>query len=465
MSERNLEAVLRHLEAERKAGLERLTTLLRIPSVSADPARKGDIRAAGQWLVEQFAELGLEARLLETQGNPLAFAQTPAGMAMRSGPRALFYGHYDVQPADPLELWKMPPFEPTIHEGAIYARGASEDKGQVCCILEALRAWVKTHGKLPVPVTVMIEGEEEGAGEESLKAVMTEHRARLAADVAIVCDTGMWEGADGVAPAITYGLRGIVYLDVRLFGPNRDLHSGAHGGVAANPATLLTRVLGRLLDDENRVTIPGFYDDVEPVTEEERGRWAALRVDERRALQEIGLTRPFGEAGRGMLERLWARPCCDINGLFGGYGGAGAKTIIPSFAGAKVSFRLAPNQDPQKIGRLVRRWFEAQDVCGCRWEIQQVGGAWPVLVSTDSPYVAAAREALRQAAGREAVLIREGATIPVVADIKKLLGLDPLVIGFGLEGDHIHSPNEKFDLAQFDLGRRALATLLAVLGR
>lgn len=463
MPQRQLDVAVRSLSEDRPAALDRLQQLLRIPSVSADPARKPAIRQAAQWLVAQLGEIGLDARVLETTGNPLAFATTPAGRAARPGPRVLFYGHYDVQPPDPLELWQTPPFEPTIRDGAVYARGASDDKGQVCCFLEALRAWTKSHDQLPLPVTVMIEGEEEGGGEAALSQFIADHRDLLAADVALVCDSGMWDGPKGPIPAITYGLRGIVYFDVRLFGPSRDLHSGAFGGAVPNPATLLARVLGRLLDQDNRVTIPGFYDDVVPASEDDRRRWQSLPFDEQQALRDVGLTQAFGERGHSTLERLWSRPSCDVNGLFGGYSGVGAKTIIPSFAGAKLSFRLVPNQDPIKIGQLVRHWLLAQDVAGCRWAIEQVGEAWPVLVSTKSPFVSAATGALRAAAGQDPVLIRDGATIPVVATFKRLLGLDTLLIGFGRENDCIHSPNEKFDLAQFDLGCRALTVLLAEL--
>jgi acetylornithine deacetylase/succinyl-diaminopimelate desuccinylase-like protein len=312
-----------------------------------------------------------------------------------------------------------------------------------------------------VPVTVLIEGEEEGGGEAALSQFIAEHQDLLAADVAIVCDSGVWDGPAGPIPAITYGLRGIVYYDLRLFGPNRDLHSGAFGGSIPNPATLLARVIGRLLDEDNHITVPGFYDDVLPATDQEKRLWSQLPCDEQRALAQLGLSRRFGERGRSSFECLWARPTCDVSGLLGGYQGQGAKTIIPSWAGAKISFRLVPNQDPVKIDQLFRAWMRSQDVGGCRWEISQLGNAWPVLVPTDSPFVAAAQRALQRAAGQVPVLIREGGTIPVVADIQKLLGLNSLLIGFGRADDCIHSPNEKFDLAQFDLGCRALATLLA----
>ncbi len=455
--------VLDHLAENQDAALGRLRQWLTMPSIDTDPAYAGSVREAGEWAVAHLRESGLDARLLPTGGHPAVFAQTTEAQAPADGPRVLFYGHYDVQPADPLELWHTPPFEPTVRGEALYARGACDDKGQVACFLEALRAWMAVEGGLPVHVTVLIEGEEE-IGSVNLPAFVERHRERLAADVVVVSDTGMWGSPSDPVPAITYGLRGMVYFDLKLFGPKRDLHSGVYGGSIANPATMLTRVLGRLFDEHNRVTVPGFYDDVVPLGDDERRQWEQLGFDERAYLDDIGVTRPFGEAGYATLERRWVRPSCDVNGLYGGYMGEGAKTVIPSFAGAKLSCRLAANQDPKKIARQLVAWLESQDVGGCRWKITPHGDAYPVLADRHSPYMAAALRAFEQAAGRKPVLIREGATIPIVADFKRLLGLDTLLVGFGLSDDCLHSPNEKFNLAQFDLGCRTHALLLAELG-
>ena len=456
-----LEPVLQFVADDTDRAIGRLKTLLAIPSVSTDPAYGAAVVAAAEWVARQLRDLGLDTHVYPTAGHPVVVGRSPDGQGAAAGaaprPRVLFYGHYDVQPPDPIDQWQTPPFEPTVRDGAIYARGASDDKGQVVCFIEALRAWREAHGRLPGPVTVLIEGEEE-CGSEHLPAFMEEHQELLKSDVALICDTTMW---DATTVAITYGLRGLLYFDVQLHGPNRDLHSGVFGGVLANPATVLTRILGKLFDGDNRVTVPGFYDDVLPLTEDEEARWQTLNFDEAKYLGEVGVQQPFGEAGFTTLQRRWARPACDVNGLYGGYGGAGAKTVIPSFAGAKVSFRLAPNQDPRKVADAFEPWLRSHDTGGCRWRITRHGHARPVIVPTDSPYMAAAARAVAATSGKAPVLVREGATIPVVADLKRILGIDSLLIGFGRTDDRIHAPNEKFNLDNFTLGRRTLAALLA----
>lgn len=462
-----LESVLRRLDDQRGAAVERLREFLTIPSVSTDPAYAGDVRRAAEWTARRLREVGLATQVHDTAGHPVVVGRT---MASRPGPSIVFYGHYDVQPADPLALWQSPPFEPVVRDGWIYARGACDDKGQVSCFLEALRAWHEAAGSLPANLTVVLEGEEE-CGSTNLPRFLEQHRDQLPHDprqaVVLISDTSMWRSAGNSEPtvAITYGLRGLLYMEVQLHGPARDLHSGMYGGILANPATLLARALGRLFDENNRVTIPGFYDDVAEPAAEERARWAKLGFDEQAYLGSAGVTEPFGEAGFTTLERKWTRPSCDINGLYGGYAGKGAKTVIPSFAGAKVSFRLAPRQDPAKIEGQFREWLQTQDVGGCRWKIENFGRADAVMAPVDSPFLSAAAGAIRRTTGREPALIREGATIPVVADFKKILGLDSLLIGFGLEDDCIHSPNERFDLDRFHLGCRTHAAVLDALGR
>lgn len=459
-----LDRVLQYLSQDQDAAAKRLMDFARIPSVSTDPAYATDVKAAAEWVAQRLRDSGLHAELWQTKGHPCVYAQTPDDTA--SGPTVLFYGHYDVQPPDPIDKWHSPPFEPTILEAtenggaSIYARGASDDKGQVSCFLEALSAWHRVAGKLPCKVKVLIEGEEE-MGSVNLPPVIEQHRDRLAADVCVVSDTSMWETTPGSPqPSIVYALRGLVYFDVQLHGPSRDLHSGVYGGTLANPCTILTRILAGLFDEDHRVTIPGFYDDVVPLTAQERAAWDGLGFRDTSFLSEIGVDTPYGEAGYSTLERRWCRPACDINGIFGGYMGEGAKTVIPSFAGAKVSFRIVANQDPAKIAQGFEAWLRSHDTHGLRWRITHHGEASPTAAPTDSSYVAAARRAVRHVFGRDPALIREGATIPIVADFKRILGLDTILLGFGRVNDCLHSPNEKFDLRSLNWGSRTHAALL-----
>ncbi len=478
-----LASVLETLSRDSASAVARLRDLLSIPSVSTDPAFKKDVARGADWVAAQLREIGLDVTVHATAGHPVVVAKTRDGdVANPRAPRILFYGHYDVQPADPLEKWESPPFQPVVKDGAIVARGASDDKGQVMCFIEALRAWRAAgpgapKGKFPGPVTLLIEGEEE-CGSVNLQPFIRQHRDELKCDVVVISDTAMWErpvakaqAGDGgnrameTIPAITYALRGLLYFDIQLHGPSRDLHSGVYGGTLANPCTILTRIVGRLFDDNHRVVIPGYYDDVATPTAADKREWEQLGFDEKSFLGSIGVNEPYGEAGYSTLERRWTRPACDVNGIYGGYMGAGAKTVIGTFAGAKVSFRLAAHQDPKKIADAFVKWLHAQPTHGLRWKIEQHGAAAPVAVATDSPFIAAAKRALKQAAGRDAVLIREGATIPVVADFKEILGVDSLLIGFGRGDDRIHSPNEKFDLNCFELGCRSHAVLLAEMGK
>jgi acetylornithine deacetylase/succinyl-diaminopimelate desuccinylase-like protein len=448
--------IIEALDRSYDEAVQRLCDLLKIPSVSTDPAYAAHVAEAAQWVADHLKASGLTADVCRTDGHPVVLARTTDDdVEDPDAPRVLFYGHYDVQPPDPLEKWTTGPFEPTVRDGAIYARGASDDKGQVACFLEALRAYHDAGRKLPCHVTVMIEGEEE-CGSVGLPGFLEKYQEQLAADIVVVSDTTMWN-AD--TPAITYAMRGLIYFDLKLHGPGRDLHSGVYGGTLANPATILPRVLARLLDDDNHVTIPGFYDDVAPLESEEAERWAKLGFKDEDFLGAVG-AEPFGEAGYATLERRWARPSCDVNGLYGGYMGEGAKTVIPSFAGAKVSFRIPANMDPVKTAELFTNWLQSQDTGGCRWQITQHGKAYPVAVAIDSPYIAAAGRAIEQAKGRPPVLVRDGATIPIIADFKQRLGLDTLLIGFGLNDDNIHSPNERFGLDRFKLGCHTHALLL-----
>ena len=449
-----LSDILEHINDQQPAALQRLCDYLSIPSVSTDPAYSGDVQRCAEWTRDRLAESGLTAEVLPTAGHPVVLARTPDPKPDQ--PTVLFYGHYDVQPPDPLDLWTTPPFQPEIRDDKIYARGACDDKGQVSCFLEALRATHTVAGDFPINITVLIEGEEE-CGSDNLEPFIEQHKDRLQADIAVVSDTAMWD--DGT-PAITYALRGITYFDLKLHGPSRDLHSGVFGGTVPNPATQLINVLGQLLDDNHHVTVPGFYDDVIPTTPDEAAEWDNLTFSDEAWAKEAGVSELLGEQGFTTLQRRWARPSCDVNGIYGGYMGEGAKTVIPSFAGAKVSFRLAANQDPEKINAAFTRWLHDHTPPGCTWEITHHGSAHPVAVATDSPYMAAAKRAMHLGTDTEPVLVRDGATIPVIATFKNLLGLDTLLMGFGRTDDNIHSPNEKFDLSGLLAGTRSHAALI-----
>ncbi len=456
-----IDPVLDHLDRDQDAAIDRLKTFVSMPSVSTDPAYAEDVARAAQWIGDRLSGMGLATEVHRTAGHPIVVARggEPAGSK-----HLIFYGHYDVQPPDPIDQWTSDPFDPVVEQGALRGRGASDDKGQVSCFVEALAAWMSVHGHVPVRVTVVLEGEEE-SGSEQLPRFIAEHADALRRPdddaVVVISDTTMWPGRDGDRVAITCGLRGNLYYDVKLHGPSRDLHSGVFGGTVPNPATLLTAVLGHLFDTDRRVTVPGFYDDVAPLDDEERRRWATLGFDEKVFLGGVGIDQPVGEAGFDTLARRWVRPSCDICGLYGGYGGEGAKTVIPSFAGAKVGFRLAPNQNPARIAEAFEAWLRGFDVLGCRWKLTHLGHAEPVVMPLASPFIAAATRAVRRVADHDPVLVREGATIPILADFKKSLGLDSLLLGFGREDDRIHAPNEKFDLACFRTGCRTHAALLA----
>jgi acetylornithine deacetylase/succinyl-diaminopimelate desuccinylase-like protein len=440
--------------------LDRLKELLRIPSVSTDPSHDADTRRAADWCAEQLGDVGFEATVRRTKGHPMVVAHADGAAG---GPHVLYYGHYDVQPPDPLELWEHPPFEPAIVEGPrgprIVARGAVDDKGQVMTFVEAFRAWRAAHGALPARVTVLLEGEEE-SGSKSLDPFLEANRAELVADVAMVSDTSMW---DIETPAITYMLRGLAYFEVTLHGPGHDLHSGGYGGAVVNPLNALSEILGGIHDARGRVTFGGFYDDVRALSPAERSAWQALDFDEAAFLRSAGVSMAFGEEGCSVLERIWARPTCDVNGMWGGYTGRGAKTVIPATASAKLSCRLVADQDPKRVERSVRRYFEERTPPGCRWEFQTHGCSPAIRVPTDSPHFEAARRGLRETFGRDPVLVGCGGSIPVVGSFQRILGVDSLLVGFGLDDDRVHSPNEKFEVRCFEMGIRSHIAMLDAL--
>jgi acetylornithine deacetylase/succinyl-diaminopimelate desuccinylase-like protein len=459
----DVKPVLARIEQDFDAALSRYLAFLRIPSISTDPAFKDGVRRAGAWLENEFRALGFDVTLHDTEGHPILLAGHEA--ATPDAPHLLYYGHYDVQPPEPLELWESPPFEPAIVDGPhgkrVVARGAVDDKGQVMTFLEAFRAWKAVHGSFPIRLTVLIEGEEE-SGSNSLPGFLAEHAAKLRrASAAIVTDTNSW---DIGTPAITYRLRGLVYVEVTLEGPTRDLHSGLYGGAVVNPINALTGILGQLHDEKGRIQIPGFYDGVAELSAEERKAWAALPFDEAGFLGEIGLAHSTGEAGYSTLERLWARPTCDLNGIWGGYIGPGSKTVIASRASAKLSFRTVPNQNPAKILKGLAEFLEMRRPPDCRWGIQEFGASGGIMVPVSGPFMQAAREGLEDIYKKPAAMIGSGGSIPVVGQMQKQLGLDSILVGFGLSDDCIHSPNEKFELKCLKNGIMSHAAILARLG-
>ncbi len=458
------ETVLARLAATEDAAQDRWLDWLRIPSISAQPDHAGDCRRAAEWARDQLAAIGFTAELRETAGLPVVFARHPGPENGASdGPHLLYYGHYDVQPADPVELWTSPPFEPAIVEGKhgprVVARGAVDDKGQVAMWLAAFRAWHEATGTMPTPITVLIEGEEE-IGSASLERFLADNAADLRADMAVISDTDMW---DIDTPAICTSLRGLVYAQVDLQAAARDLHSGLFGGSASNPINALTRALGELHDADGRVQLDGFYDGVAEVSAEQAAQWERLGFDERAFLGAVGLSAPAGERGRGALERLWARPTADINGIWGGYAGPGSKTVIAAKAGAKVSFRLVPGQDPARVLAAFEAFLRARLPVDATLTVQPLGLSPGFSVPSEAPLVRAARTALESEFGRPAVLVGGGGSIPVVEAMKRLLGLDTLLMGFGLPDDQIHSPNEKFEIRCFRHGTRSHVRLLGEL--
>jgi succinyl-diaminopimelate desuccinylase len=447
-----------YLEDRRQQFEEDLCDLLRIPSVSADRRFAPDVRRAAEWVAEQLRHLELKVELIETAGHPMVYAESPP---VPGAPVALVYGHFDVQPPDPLDQWISPPFEPTRRDGNIYARGATDDKGQMLTHLKSVQAWIETQGRLPLQVKFLIEGEEE-VGSQSLHKFLKENRERLACDVVVISDTSMF-GRD--RPAITYGLRGIAYYELRLTGPKQDLHSGTFGGSVMNPANALTKMLAALIDDQGRIQVPGFYDDVTPLTPQEREQFAALPFDEAAFQRQLGVNALAGEAGYTTLERRWARPTFDINGIFGGYQAEGAKTVLPAKAGAKFSFRLVPNQDPKKISQSLQAYLEKLCPPGVTMELVDMHGAPGVRTPLDCPYMSAAARAVERGFGQAPVFICEGGSIPIVLDFQQQLGADALLLGWGLDDDNTHSPNEKFRLVDFHRGIKASCHLWEELSR
>lgn len=457
----DLDAVLSRLDAGQDAAVERLFALLRMESISTDSAYKGECRKAAEWLVSELKEIGFDASLRDTPGHPMVVAHSGG-----EGPHLLFYGHYDVQPVDPLKLWTAPPFEPVIADGPggpeIRARGASDDKGQVMTFVEACRAWKAETGKLPVNISILFEGEEE-SGSPSLIPFLKENADELKAELALVCDTGMWNAE---TPAISTMLRGMVGETITVKAADRDLHSGMYGGPAANPIRVLTKILASLHDENGRVTLPGFYDGVEETPAELKAQWEALNFSHEEFLGEVGLSTPAGETGYSALEQIWARPTLEFNGVSGGYTGEGFKTVLPAEAFVKISCRLVGDQDPVKIRAALRERFAEMLPPDCTVEFDfKDGGSGGIVMPVDDPRFEAARQALSDEWPNEAAFAGCGGSIPIVGHFQDILGMNSLLIGFGLDDDRIHSPNEKYSLTSFHKGARSWARVLDALAK
>jgi len=446
------------LDAKKQNRLDDLFHFLRFPSVSAKSEHKKDILACAEWLAAHLNKIGIKSRIMPTGGHPVVYGE------VISSPKKvtiLYYGHYDVQPPEPLDLWKTTPFEPLVENGYIIARGATDDKGQLMTHVKAIEAYLATKTDLPVNVKFLIEGEEE-AGSENLEKFIKNNAALLKADIVVISDSGQY-GKN--RPAVTYGLRGLAFVEVKVTGPNRDLHSGSFGGSIANPINVLAKVISLLHDENGKVAIDGFYDDVLPLTDWERRQFAGLPFDENEYLSKTGARGLFGDKDYTVLEQIWGRPTLDVNGITGGYQGEGGKTIIPSWASCKITMRLVADQDPNDICEKIEKYIKkiCPDYVYC--EVKKHGGARGVVVPTDGPWLEAAGKAIKTGFGVEPVFIKEGGSIPVVGTFKEVLGIDTLLLGWGQSDDNAHSPNERFALADFERGCYSALALIDELSK
>lgn len=451
--------VLDRIGREEAESLEQLKAYLRIPSVSTDPAYAPEVQRCADWVEAKLRSIGLAAEQIREGGHPMVYAERIEDPSL---PTVLFYGHYDVQPVDPIELWRNDPFEPTLEGQQLVARGATDDKGQSFAHIRGVEAILAERGRLPVNVKFLIEGEEESGGESIEKFVRRDAGAKLACDAVVVSDSSMYAPGQ---PSLLYGLKGLAYMEIRITGPNRDLHSGTFGGGVRNPLNCLASLVGSLVDQKTgRVAIPGFYDKVRPLEAWEREEFAKLPFSDGDWGRAIGVPGTFGEQGYTTLERVWARPTCDVNGIWGGYQGKGAKTVLPAQGGAKVSMRLVPDQDPKEIAELFIRHVRAIAPPEVTVEVEDLHGASPVLIDAKGPIVEAAMDAMEDVWGKRPVRIREGGSIPIVATFSQVLDVPVLLLGFGLSDDRLHSPNEKFDLPNFYGGIRSVARMLDLIG-
>ena len=454
----SLDAVLARIDSDLPATTDRLLELLRIPSISTDPAFKADCDTAADWLVKDLQSLGVDAAKHPTPGHPMVMGHIPG-----DGPHLLFYGHYDVQPVDPLNLWDRDPFDPQVEDTpkgkVIRGRGAADDKGQLMTFVEACRAWKAVNGTLPCAITFFFEGEEE-SGSPSLIPFMEAHKDALKADLALICDTGLF---DSRVPAITTMLRGLLGEEIVITGPNKDLHSGMYGGAAMNPIRVLSRIITSLHDDTGRITVPGFYDGVPEISDDLRAQWEGLGFDHTAFLGDVGLSHLAGEEGRSALEMLWSRPTCEVNGISGGYEGDGFKTVLPSKASAKISFRLVGDQDPFAIRDSFRKMVTDMLPPDCSVEFHDHGASKAGSFDTSDPAFEAARQALSDEWPDAAAYIGCGGSIPIAGHFVNITDTTPMLIGFGKDDDQIHSPNEKYDMESFHKGIRSWARVLDAL--
>ena len=453
-----VDPVLQRIDASLKTSCETLFELMRFPGVGADPAHHGDCRATAAWIKNYLSQMGFAVELRETTGQPLVVARMPG-----PGAQVLFYGHYDVQPADPLDLWDTPPFEPRMGKNArgqdcIYGRGAADDKGQFMTFVEATRHWLAQHGSLPFGLTIMIEGDEEGDASH-LDGFLAKNAKEFPCDFAVICDTDMY---DETTPAITTSLRGCISEEITIQGPRIDLHSGYFGGPAVNPIKVLAKLLASLHDKNGKVGIPGFYEGVKTLTPSQKKQLKGLRFPEREFLADVGLKHAAGETGHGVLEQLWSRPTAEVNGIWGGYTATGAKTVLPARAHAKLTFRLVEGQKPNKVRAAFRKHVKALLPKGCKISfISEGGDSTGIRIAEDSSWFKAAARALKAEWGKSPALIGSGGSIPVVEFMRKHLKVETLLIGFGRKDDRVHSPNEKYDLESYHRGQRSFARLIA----
>lgn len=446
-----MKEVVAHINKNQEQYIKELKEFLRIPSISTLKDHKTDMLKGAKFVEEKLKKAGMNrVEIIETEGHPLVYGEW---LGAPGKPTVLFYGHYDVQPVDPIDLWKTPPFEPEIRDGKIYARGATDDKGQMYMHIKSVEAFFKTEGSLPLNVKFIIEGEEE-VGSESLETFLKQNTDKLKCDAVLISDTALY--GPGI-PTITYGLRGLAYLEVEVTGPNRDLHSGTFGGAVANPINVLAKMIAGLQDKNGKITIPGFYDDVLKLSKKERENFASLPFSEKKYAKEIGVKDVKGEKGFSTLERIWARPTLDCNGIYGGFTGEGAKTVLPSKATAKISMRLVPNQDPNKIAKLFTKHIKKIAPKSVKVKVTDLHGGYPVITPLEDPATIAASKAMAKAFGKKTVFMREGGSIPIVVQFAKRLKAPPVLMGLGLNTENLHSPNEHFNLKHFNLGILASA--------
>jgi acetylornithine deacetylase/succinyl-diaminopimelate desuccinylase-like protein len=443
-----MQNILSYLESSKERYLSELKEFLAIPSVSSQQNHTNDMRRCAEWVADQMRTIGMQnVQIMETPGHPIVYSEW---LGAPGKPTVLFYGHYDVQPVDPINLWTSPPFEATIRGDNLYARGSADDKGQVFIHFKAIEAYLKNEGKLPINIKMIIEGEEE-VGSAHLEEFVSAHRDLLKADLVLISDSSMF--AKGV-PSVCYGLRGLAYMEIEVTGPNRDLHSGSFGGSVHNPIQALSEMIASLHDKNGRVTMPGFYDDVRPLTKAERAAFKKLPWNDKKYAKDLGVAQLYGEKGYTTLERLWARPTLECNGIWGGYTGEGAKTVLPAKAYAKISMRLVPDQKSAKVARLFEKHIKKIAPPTVRVTVRALHGGEPAITPLDSPGVKAAVAALEKGFGKKPLYQREGGSIPIVVQFKKILGLDTVLLGFGLPDENAHSPDEHLNLENFFGGIR-----------